>query len=134
LSKEIEIEALAGAVRAWRGTVLIVQRQPREGEAAAFGKALGRAAHDLSSSNDDLAEMAALLSLIDEYVAVSNTNVHLRAGLGKTARVLVPFPAEFRWMNAGEESPWFRGFRLYREPPGRDWRPVMNGLCGDISR
>jgi tetratricopeptide (TPR) repeat protein len=134
LSKRIEIGALAGAVRAWHGTVLIVQRLPREEEIAAFGKALGRVAHDLSRANDDLAEMAALLSLIEEYVAVSNTNVHLRAGLGKTARVLVPFPAEFRWMNAGDESPWFRGFRIYREPPGRDWRPVMNAVSADISK
>ena len=72
--------------------------------------------------------MAAVLSLIDEYVGVSNTNMHIRAGLGKTARVLVPFPPEFRWMNAGSESPWFPGFRIYRQPPGRDWRPVLDAL------
>jgi Flp pilus assembly protein TadD len=134
LSKEIEIPALAAAVRAWHGTVLIVQRLPRDGEIAAFGKALGRVAHDLSSANDDLVEMAALLSLIEDYVAVSNTNVHLRAGLGKTARVLVPFPAEFRWMNAGEESPWFRGFRIYRQPPGRYWKPAMDAIRAHMTK
>jgi Flp pilus assembly protein TadD len=134
LSKEVDIAALASCARAWRGTVLVLQRLPERGEIAAFCEALGRRAHDLSSANDDLVEMAALVSLIDEYVAVSNTNVHLRAGLGKTARLLVPFPAEFRWMNAGEESPWFPGFRIYREPPGRDWRPVMNALREDIGR
>ena len=62
--------------------------------------------------------MAAVLSLIDEYVGVSNTNMHIRAGLGKTARVLVPFPPEFRWMHAGSQSPWFAGCQLYRQPPG----------------
>jgi len=41
-------------------------------------------------------------------------------------RVLVPFPAEFRWMHAGDEVRWFRGFRVYREPAGRDWRPVIS--------
>jgi Flp pilus assembly protein TadD len=133
LQKEIEIPVLAAALRAWPGTVLVLQRLPRGGEVAAFSRALGRACPDLSAANDDLAEMAALLSLVDEYVAVSNTNVHLRAGLGKTARVLVPFPAEFRWMNAGSHSPWFEGFHIYREPPDRDWRAEMSRLAVDIS-
>jgi len=64
---------------------------------------------------------------------VSNTNMHIRAGLQKTARVLVPFPPEFRWMNEGDRSPWFPGFQLYRQPPGRDWRDVLHSLRSDIS-
>ena len=71
--------------------------------------------------------------LIDEYVGVSNTNMHIRAGLGKTARVLVPFPPEFRWMHAGERSPWFPQFSLYRQPPQRDWGNVLQCLRADIS-
>lgn len=128
LYKEIDMAALATAVRAWRGTVLVLQRLPQPAEVATLASTLGRTAHDLSAANDDLLDMAALLYLLDEYVGVSNTNMHLRAGVGRTARVLIPFPPEFRWMSAGEESPWFRGFRIYREPPDRDWQPVMNAL------
>jgi Flp pilus assembly protein TadD len=134
LYKEVDIRALASCARRWPGSVLVLQRLPGEGEIAAFSQALGREAHDLSSANDDLVEMTALLSLLDDYVAVSNTNVHLRAGLGKTGRVLVPFPAEFRWMSSGEESPWFPGFRIYRELPGRDWAPSLNRLREDLGR
>jgi len=134
LYKEVDVAALASCARAWRGTVLILQRLPGQGEIEAFCKALGRVAHDLSRANEDLAEMAALLWLIDEYAAVSNTNVHLRAGLGRRARVLVPFPAEFRWMNAGDDSPWFRGSRIYRQPPGRDWLAVMSALSEDMNK
>ena len=36
-----------------------------------------------------LAAALAVLSVLDDYVAVSNTNVHLRDALGKPARVLV---------------------------------------------
>jgi Flp pilus assembly protein TadD len=133
LYKEIEIIALASAMRAWRGTVLILQRSPAQGEIAEFCKALGRAAHDLSGTNDDLADMAALLFVIDEYVAVSNTNVHLRAGVGKPARVLIPFPPEFRWMHTGDHVPWFPGFLAYRQPSSRDWRPALDRLVSAIS-
>ena len=133
LYKEIKIAPIASALRPWRGTVVILQRLPEQGEVAAFCKALGHVAHDLSSANDDLAEMAVLLSLIDEYVGVSNTNMHIRAGFGKTARVLVPFPPEFRWMHTGEHSPWFPGFTIYRQPAARDWTPVLAKLAQDIS-
>jgi Flp pilus assembly protein TadD len=133
LYKEVDIPALASRVRAWRGTVLMLQRRPRENENAEFCKALGRVAHDLSAANDDLVEMAALLSLVDEYIAVSNTNMHYRTGVGKTGRVLIPFPAEFRWMETGEQTPWFPGFQVYRQPPSRDWRPALDRLRGGIS-
>jgi hypothetical protein len=60
--------------------------------------------------------------------------MHIRAGLGKTARVLVPFPPEFRWMHAGGESPWFPGLPIYRQTAGRDWRSVLDLLREDLNR
>jgi tetratricopeptide (TPR) repeat protein len=133
LQKEIDLRALASAVRGWRGSVLVLQRLPLEGEVAAFGKALGRVCCDVSAVNDDLADMAGLLHVMDEYVGVSNTNMHIRAGVGKSARVLVPFPPEFRWMNAGNETPWFRSFRLYRQSSGGDWRHAMKAVADDVT-
>ena len=132
LYKEIAIEALGNALREWRGTVVVLQRLPSPGELEIFSRALGRHAHDLSELNENLEDIAAVLSLIDEYVGVSNTNMHIRAGLQKTARVLVPFPPEFRWMNGGERSPWFPGFQLYRQAPGGDWRDVLHSLRSNI--
>ena len=40
--------------------------------------------------------MLALLSLLDEYVGVSNANAHLRAGLGRSMQVLVAHPPDVR--------------------------------------
>ena len=132
LQKEIDIGALASALRGWRGSVLILQRLPLEGDVAAFGKALGRGSIDVSAVNDDLADMAALLCVLDEYVGVSNTNMHICAGIGKPARVLIPFPPEFRWMNSGNETRWFPGFALYRQSSGGDWQPAMRSLRSDM--
>jgi hypothetical protein len=87
----------------------------------------------LSSANDDLAEMAALLSRVDDYVGVSNTNMHVRAGLARQARVLVPFPPEFRWMHEGSRVPWFPHCRVYRQTPRLDWRPALDALERDLS-
>ena len=66
--------------------------------------------------------MLALLALLDDYVGVSNTNMHLRAGVGKPARVLVPSPPDWRWMmNHARTSPWFPGFSIYRQSLRGDW-------------
>ena len=76
--------------------------------------------------------MLALLALIDDYVGVSNTNMHLRAAAGKTARVLVPCPAEWRWMASGS-SPWFPGFGIYRQALNGRWEDALTALRRDIS-
>ena len=95
---------------------------------------LGRPAHDLSTLNEDLEQILALLSLIDEYVGVSNTNMHLRAGAGKTARVLVPAPPEWRWMAEGNESPWFPGFGVYRQRYDGSWDEAFDMLATDLKQ
>lgn len=118
LTKEVDFETLARFLLA--GTLISLQRSPLEGEIAALAHRAGRPVHDFSIWNEDLEDMLALLAGIDDYVTVSNTNVHLLAGLGRTATVLVPFPPEWRWMASGEASPWFPGFRIVRQ--GRDGR------------
>jgi hypothetical protein len=131
LHKEIPVDALAGAVKGFPGTIIALQRLPRSGEIAQLSERVSRQVHDLTGLNEDLETMLALLAAIDEYVGVSNTNMHLRAGAGRTARVLVPRPAEWRWMVAGE-SPWFPGFRVYRQQRDGDWSAALGRLDRDV--
>ena len=76
--------------------------------------------------------LASSLAALDEYVGVSNANMHLLAGIGKTARVLVPYPGEWRWMRRAGPSPWFPNFSLYRQPQSRDWSGALQELRGDL--
>lgn len=134
LVKEVPPAALGAAVRGWPGTLVSLQRAPAPGELEALSAAAGADVHDLSAANDDLREALAVLAVLDEYVAVSNTNIHLRAGLGRTARVLVPNPPEWRWMRTGEASPWFPGSSVYRQPASRDWTGPLRQLSADLAR
>ena len=123
---------LGKLARNWPGTVVVLQRLPGAEALAEFGRALGREFLDWSHLNDDLSDALAGLSLLDEYVGVSNTNMHLLAAIGKVARVLVPHPAEWRWMVAGDESPWFPGFRIYRQAHDRTWNAALARLSEDL--
>jgi hypothetical protein len=70
---------------------------------------------------------------VDDYVGVSNTNIHLRAGVSPRARVLVPFPAEWRWHAPGR-SPWFPGFDVYSEDREAGWDAALARLAADLAR
>ena len=132
LSKAIAPADLGAALRGWPGSVIALQRAARPEDGAQFAAGLGAACHDLSSLGDDLPALAALLAELDEYVTVSNTNVHLLAGLGRTARVLVPYPAEWRWMRCDGASPWFPNFPVYRQGQSRDWSNALGALRRDL--
>ncbi len=132
LYKEAPASGLIAALRGVAGTVVAVQRNPEPGEFDEIAALLGRAPGDLCALNDDLEDMLALGALIDDYVCVSNTNLHLRATQGTASRVLVPNPPEFRWMARGAESPWFPGATVYRQDFAGDWSGALDQLGADL--
>jgi hypothetical protein len=133
LSKEAPLATLGEALREVSGTLVALQRLPAAGEIEAFAQACGRPLADLTALNDALEDMLALLHLLDDYIGVSNTNMHLRAAAGRSARVLLPNPAEWRWMRWGRASPWFPGFRCYRQSLRGDWSGAMAELARDLA-
>ncbi len=133
LFKEAPIEGVGGALKPAGGTVAVLQRNPEAGEIEALSRALGREVHDFTALNDDLEDMLALLALLDDYVTVSNTNVHLRAGAGRASRVLVPHPPEYRWMTEGDVTPWFPGCAVYRQRVDGDWDGAFTALARDLA-
>jgi len=127
--KTFPIAGLGEALRGARVTWIGIQRRPESGSREAAQAALDTRVHDFSPWNEDLEDMLALLSLVDDYVGPSNANTHLLAGLGKTQHVLVPNPPEWRWMIEGTESPWFRGSRVFRPTAAGDWAPAFRHLA-----
>jgi tetratricopeptide (TPR) repeat protein len=134
LVKQVPPDELGAALRPLRATFCVVQRKPTAEDQQRFVAALGRPALDLSAMNDDLRDALALLSVLDDYVGVSNTNTHLRAGCpGKVARVLVPSNPEWRWGMNGTRSPWFPAFSVYRQDRRYGWAPALSALQRELS-
>lgn len=131
--KALDLADVAKLLKIWPGPVVAVQRAPEPGEIARIEKLAGRAVHDFCSFNDDLERMAALLHIVDEYVGVSNTNMHLMASLGNRARVLVKHPGEWRWMMEGTSTPWAPHAILYRERLDCGWTSAWRELIADLA-
>ena len=120
LSKEVSLEVLAAAVGPLPGTLFALQRGATPAELARLASLMARPVHSLQEPAEDLEESLALTTLLDRHVAVSSTNMHLAAGAGATADVLVPYPPEWLWRMEGD-SPWFPGFRIHRQDRDGRW-------------
>ena len=131
--KALDLADIAKFLKLWPGPVVAVQRAPEPGEIARIEELAGRTVHDFCSFNDDLERMAALLHIVDEYVGVSNTNMHLMASLGNRARVFVKHPGEWRWMVEGTSTPWAPRALLYRERPDCGWAHAWRELIADLA-
>lgn len=128
-SKNLPLDELGKALSAFKGTVISVQRVPEPDENIAFQQALGREFLNLSTFNDNLQDMLALLSVVDCYIAVPNTNLHLREALGMPTDVFVNRPfQDWRWQAVGEISPWYPNSYIYRQEKNSEWRQSFHLL------
>jgi hypothetical protein len=133
LSKIAPLQALATGLTGIQATFIALQREPEPDEIEKLAELVGRPVLDMTDLNNDLEAMLALLDRLDDYICVSNTNTHLRAALGKPSRVLVPCPADYRWMRSGDGSPWFPGSTVYRETYEDGWNPSLRALTADLA-
>jgi len=133
LHKTAPLDGLLDALAPLGVEVVVLQRDLEPEELSRVQVRLGAArVLDASTYDQDLGELLALLSCLDGLVGVSNTNVHLCAGLGIGGDVLVPAPAEFRWQELGAHSPWFPGFAVHRQIAGADWQAPMAALAASL--
>ena len=131
--RKVDFRCLAKLFRDIECTVLILQRDVVAEEITAFSEILGRRVHNFSDYNQDLDKMAALLKLIDHHVTVSNTNVHLRAAVGKSSSVLIPMYTVARiWIDQEKSSSWYPGTVIYRQNEKLGWDHSFGRLKKDL--
>jgi tetratricopeptide (TPR) repeat protein len=79
----------------------------------------------LGERQADLADTAAMISMLDLVITVDTSIAHLAGALGKPVWVLLPFSADWRWLRARNDSPWYPSARLFRQPAPGDWQDVV---------
>jgi hypothetical protein len=58
--------------------------------------------------------------------------VHLAGTLGVPTWVLLKHEADWRWMDAREDTPWYPSLRLLRQPRPGDWDAVAQQLAESL--
>ncbi|MEC5387046.1 tetratricopeptide repeat protein [Uliginosibacterium sp. H3] len=81
--------------------------------------------HDLREHFSDFSDTAAALTQLDLLVTVDTSVAHLAGALGTPVALLLPFVPDWRWLLQRNDSPWYPGMRLYRQPAIGDWDSVL---------
>ncbi len=128
LSKIFPMNKMIDLFRGLKGTLFVLQRNPMVEEIDQLKNSLQQDIVDTSNYNDDLSRMLGLLNILDDSVCVSNTNLHLLAAMNKSANVLIPYPPDWRWMDIETCSPWFPGFKTFRQLKTQSWDVCLQQL------
>jgi tetratricopeptide (TPR) repeat protein len=78
------------------------------------------------------ADSAAALAELDLLVSVDTSVAHLAGALGKAVALLLPLPAEWRWLLDRSDSPWYPTMRLFRQSASGDWDGPLERLYQEL--
>jgi tetratricopeptide (TPR) repeat protein len=80
----------------------------------------------------NLDHFAAQVAAMDLVVTIDNSTAHLAGALSVPTWVLLPFAADWRWLQSREDSPWYPTLRLFRQPTPGDWQSVIQRVLSAL--
>jgi ADP-heptose:LPS heptosyltransferase len=86
---------------------------------------LGANFTDLGPAIADFADSAAIMANLDLVISSCTAPPHLAGAMGRPVWTVLPLNADWRWLEAGEDSPWYPTMCLFRQEKVGDWGPVM---------
>ena len=79
-----------------------------------------------------LARLAAHVASQDLVITVDTMMAHLAGALGVRTWVLLHSDADWRWMRARTDTPWYPRTTLYRQSDAGDWFRVLGAVRSDL--
>ncbi len=93
--------------------------------------------HDLGPDFDNdhgrFMDTAAVIKNLDLIITVDTSISHFAAALGAPTWIILPEPADWRWMLKRNDTPWYPNVRLFRQPRIGDWTAVIQNIIDALS-
>jgi tetratricopeptide (TPR) repeat protein len=88
--------------------------------------------HDDASAHADMLETAALVQTLDLVLSVDTSIAHLAGAMAKPVWIMLPWVADWRWMEERADSPWYRSARLFRQSVPGNWASVADQIVAAL--
>jgi hypothetical protein len=89
---------------------------------------------DASSGARDLAETTGLVATLDLVISVDTSVAHLAGAMGRPLWVVLPYLADWRWMEEREDSPWYPTAKLFRQRTSGDWGEPVERMREELRK
>ncbi len=122
--RSVPLRFLAEVCRVEGVQVFSLQKGPAAGEIRALPRDLNIV--DLGAELEDFSDTAALIAQLDLVICVDTAVAHLAGALAKPVWLLLPTPADWRWLEGRDDSPWYPSMRLFRQTQRNEWRGVID--------
>jgi hypothetical protein len=128
-NRSIAIERFAGILSLSNLDFISVQKEVSEPQAAFL-----RQYHVIQLGQDfeNFADAAAALAELDLLISVDTSVAHLAGAMGNAVALLLPLPAEWRWLLDRSDSPWYPTMRLFRQTAIGDWAGPLEQLYQEL--
>lgn len=121
--RSIPLEALVPLSSVANVRWIGLQKGPRESDAGELGS--GWEIDNLGAEFADFTDTAAAIDALDLVISVDTAVAHLAGALGKHVWLLLPTPADFRWLEGRADSPWYPTMQLFRQRVPGAWDEVI---------
>lgn len=90
---------------------------------------------DFDQSNGRFMDTAAVIKNLDLIITVDTSISHLASGLGTPTWIMLPNPADWRWMIDRNDSPWYPNItRLFKQPMPGDWQSMIKEVAVELAK
>lgn len=104
----------------------VLQRNPRRaGWDGKFG---------VISGGDNPLDDARIMRALDLVISVDTMTAHLAGALAVRTWTLLPFKADWRWLQERADSPWYPTMRVFRQRREGDWGRLIAEVASELTR
>lgn len=88
---------------------------------------------DFMDQVGDFADTAALTANLDLVLSVDTAMAHLAGAIGRQVWLMDRADPCWRWMQDRDDSPWYPGLRIFRQPTPGDWPAVVAAIRAQLA-
>jgi Flp pilus assembly protein TadD len=113
-----------------------LQKNPGADQLAADGRRLNllQWSDPGDVSEEAWADTAAVIKNLDLVIGVDTSVCHLAGAMGVETWLALPKAADWRWLEAREDTRWYPTMRLFRQARLGDWGPVVSAMAAELHK